>query len=322
MAEKAKKSEEEKNGKTLRRTIGGAIGIIFLGYVILMIYFSGMPEQFKVEEKEPAERGAVFVTVLMRLMEQELNSDGGWLPNDIIVSPGWWIDNRPNFQLGVLETVRYSSRVLKENLSRSRTTDKIDEDASRAFEYFSNDAYKWWLPSAEGKFEKGIEALKSFETRLSLTDSAKTAQFYPRSDNLIQLLTDYASLLGGINTRLMNAGGGDVFSLQQRSSSKANKELSWFKVDDEFYYGLGVGYGINHMMKAVSIDFSEVIEDKNAEVIINEIIYSLDQSFFNPLIVHNGSKGGLFANHPNNLRVFLDNARQKMNSLISILDKG
>ena len=40
------------------------------------------------------------------------------------------------------------------------------------------------------------------------------------------------------------------------------------------------------------------------------------------LIVTNGGKNGILANHSNNLKVYLDDARQKMNSLITILDRG
>ena len=71
-----------------------------------------------------------------------------------------------------------------------------------------------------------------------------------------------------------------------------------------------------------SIDFQKVLDDKNSDVIMREIISSLEESYFEPTIVTNGRRSGILANHSNNLRVFLDDARQKMNSLIQMLDQG
>ena len=118
-------------------------------YGVNMIYFSMKPAQFVLPVKPDGQSGVMVVDTLARLMEHELNGPGGWLPNDLAFTPGWMLDNRPSFQLGVLEVVRYSTHALRENLSRQRTTDKIDPDCDTAFTYFSNDPRRWMMPSAE-----------------------------------------------------------------------------------------------------------------------------------------------------------------------------
>ncbi|MBF0529038.1 MAG: DUF2333 family protein, partial [Deltaproteobacteria bacterium] len=123
-----------------------------------------------------------------------------WLPNNKLW-PTVFLDNPQNFQLGELEAVRYSVRVMRDRLTRTRTTDKIDQDCEAAFVYFSNDPFKWILPSAESKFKAGVKSLRAYEERLANGQ----AEFYPRSDSLNDLLDQYTSLLGGVNTRLANA---------------------------------------------------------------------------------------------------------------------
>ena len=235
-----------------------AVAAIVLLYVLNMLYFSLLPDFFTIEKKSDAPLGAAYVTTTVSLMENELNCGGGWLPNDIIMSPTWWLDNKQSFQLGVLEVVRYNTRVLRDALSRQRTTDSIDSDCDKAFTSFSNDPYKWIFPSAEGKYRQGIDRLDAYGQRLSLG----SANFYPRSDNLIQLLEQYVSLLGGVNTRLLNAS--------RRHAEPASVKVGWTQIDDNFYYAQGVGYALCHLFKALQFEFAVVLKDKNADIIVSD----------------------------------------------------
>lgn len=297
-------------------TIAIAAGIIIALYGVNMIYFSMKPAQFELPKNTKGPAGVLVADTVARLMEQELNGPGGWLPNDLVLSPGWMLDNRPNFQLGVLEVVRYSTLSLKENLSRQRTTDRIDEYCETAFTRFSNDPYRWMMPSAENKYKGGIAALDSYVENLKQGG----AYFYPRSDNLIMLLEQYASLLGGATARLLNASRPEPRPAGPDISD--HEPVAWREIDDNFYYAQGVGYGLYQVFQAIAVDFQKVLDDKNSTQIVREIIASLEESYFEPAIVTNGSRNGILANHSNNLRVFLDDARQKMNSLIKMLDQG
>ncbi|MEI6126146.1 MAG: DUF2333 family protein [Pseudomonadota bacterium] len=302
--------------------IFGAFSCVILLYLINMAYFSIKPDFFPVERRSEALPGMTFTETTMRLMENELYGHGGWTPNDIPPSPTWLLDNKPNFQLGILEVTRYTTRILRDSLSRQRTTDAIDPDCDKAFTSFSNDPYKWIMPSAEGKYKKGIEYLETYVQHLKY----ENARFYPRSDNLMQLLEQYASLLGGVNTRLLNASrkpmADNATAHNQEAANPVFEKIPWRKIDDNFYYAQGVGYALYHLFKAIRIDFAAVLKDKNADIIMNEIIASLEETQFEPLLIMDGGKDGIFANHSNNVRVFLDDARQKTNSLLTILSRG
>jgi hypothetical protein len=299
-------------------SVGTAIVLL---YILNMLYFSLLPDYFTVDKKTGSPPGIAFINTTISLMDNELTiSSGGWLPNDTALSPTWLLDNKQNFQLGVLEVVRYNTRVLRDGLSRQRSTDSIDADCDKAFTSFSNDPLKWIFPSAEGKYQEGIGRLESYQLHLE----SGSAYFYPRSDNLIQLLEQYASLLGGVNTRLLNASRTQSTTSDNASDSGMPRytRVPWLKIDDNFYFARGVGYGLYQMFKAVRVDFAQVLKDKNADIIIAEIISSLEETAFDPLVVTNGGKSGIFASHSSNLRVFLDDARQKINSLVNILAQG
>jgi len=240
--------------------------------------------------------GENFVEVNRELTQIELDSFTGWTPNDYLPLTAF-LDNKQNFQLGVIETIRFSVRVLRDNLSRQRTTDQIDEDVKKAFEFYSNDPNKWIFPSYEGRLKEAMQALQSYAERLK----SGNARFYPRSDNLIQLLDQYASLLGAATTSL------------------TDENLGWLETDDRFYYSKGVAYAMYVEMQAVQKDFHEVLKKNDGEELTASIIRELRSTWFEPTVVFNGSKDGIYANHLKNLASDLLSIRQKLNSLSSVL---
>jgi hypothetical protein len=232
----------------------------------------------------------------------------------------------PNFQIGELEVVRYNTRVLRDNLSRMRTTDKLDPLAEAAFTALSNDPYKWWFPSAESKWKLAQESLEMFYRNLA----AKKSNFYPRADNLVELLNQYASLMGGVNTRLINAPRDMKITLavedEPKGSAKGQKmvdiNIPWFQIDDNFYYAQGVAYALYESFAAIRIDFIDVLKDKNSVKLVDKILENLKRCYFEPLFVFNGRPESVFANHSLNLSGVFNDARQKVNSLIVALKQG
>ncbi|MBU2549218.1 MAG: DUF2333 family protein [Proteobacteria bacterium] len=306
--------DEPKAGGSTIRVVIGLVALLLVLTLALMVANYSFPDFFPVKPNQ-GRPGTLFTQTLITMSEVAANK---WLPNDTLY-PTIFLDNPQNFQLGLLETIRYSTRVLRDKLSRLRTTDKIDLDAEAAFVYFSNDPFKWILPSAESKFKKGVGSLKRYESRLA----AGKADFYPRADNLNELLDQYISLLGGVNTRLSNAPRSKSPILTEETAgdqyTKGEKfvdaQVPWTQVDDNFYYARGVAYGIRHMMLAVKYDFKNILEVKKAEELADRIIHVLDQSQFEPLFVLNGSRGSILANHSLILQSLLEDARQKMRSL-------
>ena len=76
-----------------------------------------------------------------------------------------------------------------------------------------------------------------------------SADFYPRSDSLIILLQQYASLLGGATTRLLNASR--PAATAAGADLATHVPVAWSEIDDNFYYAQGVGYGLYHVFQAL-----------------------------------------------------------------------
>ncbi len=290
--------------------------------LIIMAVNSIKPGDLAIEDADKKAKGAYFIKVNQALIEQMHEN---WMPNDLFW-PTLFLDNMPNHQLGQLEVVRYNVRVLRDNLSRMRTTDKLDPHAEKAFTALSNDPLKWWFPSAESKWELGYKSLQSFYDGLM----SGRSHFYPRADNLVQLLNQYASLMGGVNTRLINAPRDLQKALSIEDQGKVSEgvaemvdiDIPWYEIDDGFYYAQGVAYALCHSFKAIRDDFIDVLKDKNSVKLVDKILEDLGRSDFEPLVVFNGDPDSIFANHSLNLSGMFNDARQKINSLITALKQG
>jgi hypothetical protein len=288
---------------------------------VVMIKNSIKPDPVDLSTIIGNKKGIYFVRANQLLIEQMLKN---WLPNDIFW-PTIFLDNMPNFQLGQLEVVRYNTRVLRDNLTRMRTTDKLDPFAEKAFTSLSNDPHKWWFPSAESKWQQGYDNLEKYRENLV---SGKST-FYPRADNLVQLLDQYISLMGGVNTKLISAAGySSPVSLKERNGvdplepGETDLVIPWHEIDDNFYYAQGVAYALHLSFKAIRKDFIGVLQDKNSVNLVDKIIEDLSRCNFEPLIVFNGDPDSIFANHSLNLSGIFNDARQKINSLTVALKQG
>ena len=318
---------EEKYKGFEKKSFSGTICLIILALVvitlIIMVVNSNKPEQLELGQLDKGVKGAAFVKTNERIIEGMRDN---WLPNDLFW-PTVLLDNIPNFQIGELEVVRYNIRVLRDNLSRMRTTDKLDRSAEGAFTALSNDPLKWWLPSAESRWQKANKNLAAYYKGLQ----NRTSHFYPRADNLVELLSQYASLMGGVNTRLINAPqrkatvlpvNGDIGEGLKGGEPGVQINIAWHKIDDNFYYAQGVAYALYESFKAIKIDFYEVLKRKNSLKLVEKIIEHLGRCDFEPWIVFNGSPDSVFANHSLNLSGVFNDARQKVYSLIVALKQG
>ena len=298
------------------------VAVILIAFsLFVMIKNSVKPDPIDLSNITESKKGAYFVKANQALIKQMM---ANWLPNDKFW-PTIFLDNMPNFQLGELEVVRYNTRVLRDNLTRMRTTDKLDPFAEKAFTSLSNDPYKWWFPSAESKWKEGYDNLEMYYENLI---SGKST-FYPRADNLVQLLDQYLSLMGGVNTKLVSAARETrkVTSKKNENPVDTDEEntdlvIPWHEIDDNFYYAQGVAYALHLSFEAIRKDFYAVLQDKNSLNMVDKIIEDLGRCNFEPLIVFNGDPDSIFANHSLNLSGVFNDARQKINSLTVALKQG
>ena len=200
-------------GKVSGRGAAGILAVIVIFYSALGIYWSIPPKPFSVREnaEQLAEtNGGEVVTgytttaALYRLADTLLTKRGGYIRNDIM-PPGVFLDNMPNWELGVLIQVRDMARTLRKDMSRSQSQSREDADLAIAEPQFNFDSKSWILPSSEKEYRRGIEKLESYMNRLPRKDDQ--AQFYARADNLTRWLADVETRLGSLSQRLSASVG-------------------------------------------------------------------------------------------------------------------
>ncbi len=125
--------------------------------------------------------------------------------------------------------------------------------------------------------------------------------------------------------RLNTDLAGDISARQSTISPDAYMmKTSWFRIDDEFYEARGAAWALLHFLKAVEIDFADVLERKNATVSLQQIIRELEatqQTVWSPMVL-NGSGFGLMANHSLVMANYISRANAALIDLSDLLSKG
>ena len=307
----------------------------------MMFWFNNEPDLFDPIERARLHAGAhnhadvtgtYTTSALLDVVDVMLNKRGGYLSNDIM--PPWvFLDNVPNWEFGVLTQVRDLARVLRNDFSRSQTQSTEDPDLSEADPLFHYSSDRWFPPDTEGRYQKAMVLLESYLTRLS--DPAQpNAQFYARADNLGAWLGLVEKRLGSLSQRLSASVGqerlntdleGDSAATQSTASpGEVDVKTSWFEIDDVFYEARGSTWALIHFLKAMEVDFHEVLRKKNALISFRQIIRELE-STQDPLrapMVLNGNKYGAFANHSLVTANYISRANAAIMDLRFLLQQG
>ncbi len=309
---------------------------VLLFLIVLGIYWSRTPKVFWVNEYVENGRHVVgFSTTdtLIRVAETLLDKPGGYLTNDRM-PPGLWLDNTPNWEKGVLTQVKDLSRVIRNDYSRSQSQSREDPDVVLATEKFFSESNSWLFPPTERRFREGIEGMTRYRDRLTGTGDGEEARFYARADNLREGLAEVEKRLGSLTRRLGDSvaktrinedlAGDPVAEAAQEQPDKLDVRTSWFEIDDIFFEARGTAWALLHFLRAAQFDFASVLEDKNAEASVRQIIRELEASL-TPLtspMVLNGGGYGFFANHSLVMANYLARANAAVINLRELLDQG
>jgi hypothetical protein len=248
--------------------------------------------------------------------------------------PPWvFLDNVPNWEFGVLTQVRDLARSMRNDFSRSQTQSTEDPDLSEADPLFHYSSDRWLLPATEGKHREGMQYLEAYLTRLADPNQHST-QFYARADNLSDWLSLVEKRLGSLSQRLSASVGqqrlntdlaGDVAARQSTASpTEIDVKTSWFEIDDVFYEARGNTWALIHILKAMEVDFHDVLRKKNALISFRQIIRELESTqdpLHAPMIL-NGDKFGAFANHSLVMANYISRANAAIIDLRMLLQQG
>ncbi|MBZ9611165.1 DUF2333 family protein [Rheinheimera maricola] len=276
--------------------------------------------------------GYSTTTALIRVGETLLDKSGGYLANDIM-PPFVLLDNMPAWELGVLEMSRDLALALRKDLSRSQSQSSENAFLKIAQPKFNIDHRSWAIPSAESEYRQAIEQLYLYRAEL-MDPQRPNSQFYARADNLRDWLKAVEKRLGSYSQRLSASVGQDRLNTdlagdsgaRQSTDSPGHKmvKTSWWKLDDEFYEARGASWALLHFLKAVEVDFADILQRKNAMVSLRQIIRELEatqQSIWSPMVL-NGSGFGLMANHSLVMANYISRANAALIDLSELLTQG
>lgn len=334
------------SGYWLSRIFGGVLGLYLLVAVIVGWFWSQEPERFAVQKlaqssaeatQRPLVTGYTTVHTLKQVAATLLDKSGGYLTNDM-TPPGLWLDNMPSWEYGVLVQVRDMSRVLRKDFSRSQSQSTEDVDLAKAEPRFNFDNKSWALPASEAEYRAGIRYLERYLARLS-DPSRPTAQFYSRADNLNNWLGDTATRLGSLSQRLSASVGrvrldtelGAAPTVAAGSAaggvpmlSEQTDKTPWLQIDNVFYEARGQAWALSHLLRAIEVDFADVLTKKNATISVRQIVRELEASLdplWSPMVL-NGSGYGVLANHSLVMANYLSRANAAIIDLRQLLSQG
>lgn len=319
--------------------------LILLAYLlialILGMFWSMTPSHFDpreeaaryaAEENGEVVTGSVTTAALMGVMDTLLEKSGGYLHNDRF-PPGIWLDNMANWEYGALVQVRDLSRAMREVFSRSQSQSTEDKDLSMAEPRYHFDSDSWVLPSSESEYQQAQAFTRAYFQRLSDANEPE-AQFYARADNLRYWLSTVNTRLGSLSQRLSASVGqrrlntdlaGDAGASQStQGPDEMEVKTPWLQIDDVFYEARGTTWALIHFLKAVEVDFADVLEKKNARVSLQQIIRELEgaqETVWSPVIL-NGTGFGLVANHSLVMASYISRANAAIIDLRDLLLQG
>jgi len=254
------------------------------------------PTEEPAAEPSPATAGpgTAYVDATIRLLNFELHQRYmGWRPNDLIVSI--FTDDAENIQLGVLEVVRASVGLLKDQLAG-----EPDASLDEAQALLQSDPFKFWLPSAESAYDEALEELKAYLGKLESAEAAIKTE----APQLKAVCESYRELLRT-----------EVSTLLEPDDSWLGLDL-----DDQFYHARGTAKAIGASLEGAFKDFSGPLDQANAREASAEILDALKQAqALEPWYILDGSPDGFLASHRAGLARLLADALYKLDKLLWML---
>lgn len=311
--------------------VAGAV-VLVLGFGLGM-YWSSEPDVFDVRPTvSNLPVGKTLTKTLIKVSETLLDKPGGFLSNDV-TPPSIFLDNMPSWEFGALEMTRDLALAMRKDFSRSQSQSLENNDLIVAQPKFNIDHRSWLIPSAESQYRDGIEALDIYIEALG--DPGKSnAQFYARADNLRDWLKQVEKRLGSLSQKLSasvgqerlntDLAGDDTATQSTPGFNQVRIKTSWWKIDNNFYEARGACWALLHYLRAVDIEFADVLEKKNARVSLQQIIRELEatQQPVWSLMIVNGSGFGLLANHSLVMANYISRADAALIDLTELLAQG
>lgn len=311
-------------GTAIGRRIGvvGWVVLSFLAFALLY-YPVGMILENRIADSpdfvppaaDQVAGGSKSVEMVAGLIDREVNLNN-WVANDPIFMPGYFLDNTPNFQKGMVAALARFTFELTDQIGRTRGSSQADPDLQAAAGLLQYPADVWvWNPrvslvpraTTESQYREARERLLEYNSRLAQGD----AVFDRRADNLLATLDRFAADLGSASAAVYTEVHEDAYGIFD------------FNADDIFYDTKGRLYGYYMILKGLEQDFADVIQEKNLHGPWDQMMETFRQAvLLSPWFITNGDPDSLAVpNHLTSQGFYLLRARTQLREVTNILQK-
>jgi Uncharacterized protein conserved in bacteria (DUF2333) len=295
--------------------------VLVLLPVLLLYYMVGAVVLTRVDDnlsflpgtRDLPANGSRAVAVMSALMDREV-SKHGWKPDNPWFYPTQMMDNMPNYQIGILKTVRQTALELKDHVARLRGAGGTDKDLEEAYQSLNFPPDKWFIntsapfvsSSSGNNYDRAVASLRKYNARVA----SGQALYERRSDTLSATLDRIALSLGNASN-----------SLDQQAEAGQKKWID-LKADDVFYDTRGQAYAASLVLAALRNDYSDLVAARQLNKLWDDMQQDLRELvMIDPLIVTNGKAGGLVPNDLQAQNAKLGQVRSRLREITSILQQ-
>ncbi len=247
--------------------------------------------------------GIATTATLIAVVETLWQKPGGFITNDLL-PPGILLDDMPHWELGVLLQARDMTHMLRVSFSQAAINMVINNDLQKAEVRLNFSNKSWIFPASESQYSESTEHLKKYLLQLATPDNAD-AYFYADAQHLNDYLASVEQRLKNLSQRLTASVGPIIntdsaaIPVTQTTVTGLYLKTPWRKLDDIFYEARGSSWALIALLRALEIDFSGVLAEKNAQASYEQIIRELEatqQTIYSPVVL-NGNGFGFVVNH-------------------------
>jgi hypothetical protein len=291
------------------------VALLVVYYVGGMLWLHEIDDdpEFGLESSVP-EGASRAVALAAELIDREINTHR-WVANDPFFMPGSMLDNMPEYQQGIVTAISRFSLELADQIARTRGSSQVDPDLDRAAGLLRYPGTIWifdfrtsWAPTAssEQQYRQAMAALRSYNERLSQSQ----AVFETRADNLLGTLDRMAADIGSSSAAL-------------DQQLKAAGLWPDFAADNLFYATKGRLYAYYLLMRALQVDFANVIRERQLGSAWTQTVESFREAVnLQPWVVVNGAPDSqVMPSHLASQGFFLLRARTQLREISNILLK-
>ena len=282
--------------------------ILFLYYPVGAMLSEDIDTNLDVEITPKHPEQSMSIEMMAFLIDREVNQKS-WTPNLPFIFPSYVLDNMPNFQLGIMSSVRCLAQAFAQKLEQniSEETGRHLQKAAKLLQYpgnvwmFSPQNKLTPAPSSSSQYRRARKNLVKYSQ--SLADG--TFVFYRHHDDLAYFLTKFENLLKKSSEQI-------EVQIREHSSDLIDN-----KADDIFYHGKGQIYGMYLLLKAMTEDYKEILVKKDVYLEWTQMLNALETgSQLSPAVVRNGELESTYSpNHLVVLDLYATKARTFMHEI-------